>query len=127
MITDEEIVDRIKKGEKHLYEGLMRKYNQRLFRISMSIIEDDMAVEDVMQTAYLNAYLSLDAFKNRSSFSTWLTRILINESLLYKKKKARRQEIEEKQDGYSYQTETPLNGLMNKELKIISRMLRRAS
>jgi len=118
MLNDEEIVDRVIKGEKHLYESLMRKYNLRLFRISMSIINDDMAVEDVMQTAYLNAYLSLASFKNKSSFSTWLTRILINESLLFKKKKARQQELIEKQQD-NYITDSPLKGLMNKELKII--------
>ena len=118
MLNDEEIVDRIIKGETHLYESLMRKYNLRLFRISMSIINDDMAVEDVMQTAYLNAWLNLARFENKSSFSTWLTRILINESLLYKKKKLRQQELAEKQES-NYLTETPLNDLMNKELKVL--------
>ena len=118
MINDEEIVDRIIKGETHLYESLMRKYNLRLFRISMSIINDDMAVEDVMQTAYLNAWLNLVSFKNKSSFSTWLTRILINESLLYKKKKLKQQLLVEKQEN-NYPSETPLNDLMNKELKVL--------
>ena len=69
MVTDEEIVGQILNGETHLYERLMRKYNLRLFRISMSIIDDDMAVEDVMQTAYINAWLNLAGFKNKSSFS----------------------------------------------------------
>lgn len=118
MLTDEQIVDHILKGEKHLYEGLMRKYNRRLFRISMSIINDDMGVEDVMQTAYLNAWLNLAKFKNKSSFGTWLTRILINESLLYKKKKLKQQVLVDAQKE-NYLSETPLNNLMNKELKIL--------
>lgn len=118
-MNDEEIVGRVIKGEKYLYESLMRKYNLRLFRITMSIINDDIAAEDVMQTAYLNAYLSLPAFKNRSSFSTWLTRILINESLLYKKRKLKQQQILAKKPANNYQTETPLNNLMNKELKVL--------
>jgi len=118
MINDEEIVARIIKGETNLYESLMRKYNLRLFRISMSIINDDMGVEDVMQTAYLNAWLNLARFKSQSSFSTWLTRILINESLLYKKKKLKQQALAEKQEN-NYRTETPLNDLMNKELKVL--------
>jgi RNA polymerase sigma factor (sigma-70 family) len=119
MLSDEEIVSRVVNGEKHLYEGLMRKYNLRLFRICFSIVNDDMAVEDIMQTAYLNAYLNLARFQNKSSFSTWLTRILINESLLHKKKQMKHEQlIAEKQDN-NYLSETPLNGLMNKELKIL--------
>jgi len=118
MLTDEQIVDHILKGESHLYEGLMRKYNRRLFRISLSIINDDMGVEDVMQTAYLNAWLNLPKFKNKSSFGTWLTRILINESLLYKKKKLKQQELIKEQKE-NYLSETPLNDLMNKELKLL--------
>jgi RNA polymerase sigma factor (sigma-70 family) len=119
MLSDEEIVNLVINGEKHLYERLMRKYNLRLFRICMSIVDDDTAVEDVMQTAYLNAYLNLASFKNKSSFSTWLTRILINESLLHKKKRLKREQlIAEKQDN-NYVTETPLKNLMNKELKVL--------
>jgi RNA polymerase sigma factor (sigma-70 family) len=118
MINDEEIVARIIKGETGLYESLLRKYNLRLYRISMSIINDDMGVEDVMQTAYLNAWLNLASFKSQSSFSTWLTRILINESLLYKKRKLKQQALAEKQEN-NYRTETPLNDLMNKELKVL--------
>src|SRR3569832_678582 len=91
--TDEAIVERILNGEKYLYENLMRKYNSRMFRISMSIVNDDMEAEDVMQTAYINAYQQLASFNKKSSFATWLTRILINESLLYKKKKQRREYI----------------------------------
>ena len=119
MLNDEEIVDRVIKGEQHLYENLMRKYNLRLFRICFSIINDDMAVEDVMQTAYLNAYLNLAKFQNKSSFSTWLTRILINESLLYKKKQLKREQVFSETQNNNYLSETPLNGLMNKELKVL--------
>ena len=118
-LSDEELVERIVNGEKHLYETLMRKYNLRMFRISMSIVNDDMEAEDIMQTAYLNAYLQLSKFQNKSAFATWLTRIMINESLLYKKKKSKRElllaGIEQKDD----HRETPLKSLMNKELKTI--------
>lgn len=118
-LSDEEIAERVINGEKHLYEILMRKYNQRMFRISMSIVNDGMEAEDVMQTAYLNAYLQLSGFKNRSGFGTWLTRILINESLLHKKKMRRRQEILAGVEGENNHRETPLKTLMNKELKTI--------
>lgn len=119
IFSDEEIVERVINGEKHLYETLMRKYNLRLFRISMSIINDDVEVEDIMQTAYLNAYLQLRNFQNRSSFSTWLTRILINESLLHKKKKMKQGHLFLNKEKDIPHTETPLKSLMNKELKTI--------
>lgn len=118
MSSDEEIIDRIIKGEKELYERLMRKYNDRLFRISMSIINDEAEAKDIMQTAYLNAFLKLHILKNRSGFGTWLTKILINESLLRKKKKVKQQRILAAQTSQS-ETETPLNSLLNKELKLL--------
>jgi RNA polymerase sigma factor (sigma-70 family) len=116
---DEEIIARILEGEKYLYESLMRKYNSRMFRISMSIINDDVEAEDIMQTAYINAYQQLGSFNRKSSFGTWLTRILINESLLHKKRKLRRQEILSKHETIEHHNDNPLKSLMNKELKNI--------
>ena len=119
MLSDEEIVARILSGEKQLYESLIRKYNQRLYRIGRSIVNDDNEVEDIMQTAYLNAYVNLAGFENKSSFSTWLTKILINESLLHKKRKAKLEQILIEKQDVKHHTDTPLTGLMNNELKIV--------
>jgi len=119
IMSDEEIVERVLAGEKYLYENLVRKYNARLFRIAMSIINDDMAAEDIMQTAYINAYTQLANFTHRSSFGTWLTRILINESLLHKKRKARFEQVLAQKQSTEYHEDTPLKKLMSKELKNI--------
>jgi len=119
MLSEEEIVARILSGEKKLYESLIRKYNQRLYRIGRSIVNDDNEVEDIMQTAYLNAYVNLARFENKSSFSTWLTKILINESLLHKKRKAKLEQILIEKQDVKYHSDTPLTGLMNNELKIV--------
>ncbi|WPU91243.1 sigma-70 family RNA polymerase sigma factor [Mucilaginibacter sabulilitoris] len=116
-LSDEEIVARIVNGEQHLYENLMRKFNLRLYRISMAIVNDDKEAEDIMQIAYLNAYRQLSNFKHQSSFSTWLTRILINESLLHKKRKLRLQKALMENNYNDYHRQTPLDDLMNKELK----------
>ncbi len=118
-MSDEDIVDRIVKGEQQLFEQLMRKYNQRMYRISMSIINDDKEAEDIMQIAYINAYQQLKKFEGRSTFATWLTRILIYESLLHKKRKIKQQKVLMEKDGSNYHDDTPLKGLMNKELKVI--------
>jgi len=116
-LSDEELVERIIKGEKYLYERLIRKFNERLYRISMAIINDNMEAEDIMQTTYINAYRQLANFQNKSSFSTWITRILINESLLHKKRKLKLEKVLMETTGNDYHNNTPLKGLINKELK----------
>ena len=55
--------------------------NQRLFRAAWSILKDRAEAEDAVQTAYLQAFTRMDEFAGRSSLSTWLTRIVINEAL----------------------------------------------
>ena len=87
IISDEEIITRILQGEKDLYALIVRRYNQRLYRIGISIINDEREVEDIMQVTYINAYENLGKFAFKASFSTWLTRILINESLLRLRKR----------------------------------------
>lgn len=119
LLNDEELVEYILKGETQLYARLMRKFNERLYRIGISIIKDDVAIEDVMQTTYLNAYLQLGNFQNKSSFGTWITRILINESLLFLKKRNRQQELVSQNPGIEQHQDTPLTNLMNKELKTV--------
>jgi RNA polymerase sigma factor (sigma-70 family) len=116
-LTDEEIADKILNGETSLFEALMRKYNERFYRISLSIVGDGDAAEDIMQTAYINAYRQLANFKGRSTFGTWFTRILINESLLYKKREQRKQQLVMETRFTETHDETPLSGLLNKELK----------
>ena len=99
----------------------MRKYNLRLYRICMSIINDDKEAEDIMQITYINAYQQLGKFQHKSSFGTWLTRILINESLLHKKRIIKHQQVlmKETDTNNEYHNDTPLKNLMNKELKAI--------
>jgi RNA polymerase sigma-70 factor, ECF subfamily len=79
-LSDAEIVRRVRGGETALFELIMRRYNQRIFRTVRSILRDDAEAEDVMQQAYVNAYTHLDQFAERATFATWLTRIAINEA-----------------------------------------------
>jgi RNA polymerase sigma-70 factor (ECF subfamily) len=88
-IKDEDIIKRILGGEKELYEILVKRNNQKLYRIIRSYLKDDTEIEDVMQNSYLKAYTKLYQFKQASSFSTWLIRIGINESLARLKEKGR--------------------------------------
>lgn len=79
--TDGEIVQRILQGDLALFELLMRRHNQRVYRAIRSILRDDSESEDVMQEAYVRAYEHLAQFEGRAQFSTWLTRIAVNEAL----------------------------------------------
>jgi RNA polymerase sigma-70 factor, ECF subfamily len=81
VLSDEEVVERVRAGETAWFEVLMRRYNRRLFRVSRSILGDDAEAEDVMQEAYVRAYMHLDQFDGRAKFATWLTRIAVHEAL----------------------------------------------
>lgn len=80
-LTDEQVVGQVLTGQTALFEILMRRYNERVYRIVRAIVRDDGEAEDVMQQAYVNAYANLRQFAGKARFSTWLTRIAINESL----------------------------------------------
>ena len=80
-MTDELVVERVRAGDTALYEIIMRRYNQRLYRVASAILRDSAEAEDVMQDTYVRAYRYLHQFAGESSFSTWLTRIAVNESL----------------------------------------------
>lgn len=78
--TDEEVVRRVLAGDVAAFELILRRYNQRLYRVARSIVGDDGEAEDVVQEAYLRAYEHLSQFAGRSSFATWLTRIAVHEA-----------------------------------------------
>src|SRR5262249_17017794 len=87
-LPDSEIVKRIRAGDRGLFEILMRRHNQRIYRAARAIIRDEAEVEDVMQQAYINAFTHLHQFEDRSQFSTWLTRIAVNEAIGRRQKRA---------------------------------------
>jgi RNA polymerase sigma-70 factor (ECF subfamily) len=80
-LTDEEVVVRVRAGDTHFFEVLMRRYNQRLYRAARAILQNDADAEDAVQQTYLNAYRHLAQFEGRARFSTWLTRIAVYEAL----------------------------------------------
>ena len=80
-LTDEEIVARVTAGDTELFEVLMRRHNQRVYRAARAIVRDDAEAEDVMQEAYARAFAQLAQFEGRAQWSTWVTRIAVNEAL----------------------------------------------
>ena len=80
-LTDEEVVGRVLEGETGLYELLLRRYNQRLFRITRAVLRDAAEAEDVIQDAWVRAYEHLAQFAGRARFSTWVSKIAFYEAL----------------------------------------------
>src|SRR6185436_4709177 len=93
-LSDEEVVARIRTGEGALFEILMRRYNQRLFRVALGILGNAGEAEDVMQDAYVRAYTHLDQFAGHARFATWLTRIAVYEALARARRRRRVVEID---------------------------------
>src|SRR6476646_8579600 len=79
--SDEQIVRRVIDGEIALFELVMRRYNQRLFRVVRSIIGEDGEAEDIVQEAYVRAFLNLRQFEGRALFATLLTKIAAYEAM----------------------------------------------
>src|SRR6478672_10420819 len=79
--SDAEVIRQVLDGNTALFEMLMRRYNERVYRAARAIVRDEQEAEDVMQQAYVNAFTHLHQFNGSARFSTWLTRIAINESL----------------------------------------------
>lgn len=79
-VSDEEIVRRVCAGERDLFELLLRRYNQRVYRAARAVLRNDADAEDVTQETWLRAFAHLAQFEGRARFSTWLTRIALHEA-----------------------------------------------
>ena len=96
--TDAEVIARVRAGEADAFEIVMRRHNPRVYRAVRSILRDEDEVEDVMQEAYVQAFLHLDGFEGRAAFSTWLVRIAVHEALARRRRSARWDPLEDQQE-----------------------------
>ena len=83
------IVKRVLDGDIDAFEIIMRRYNQRLFRIARSILKDEHEAMDAVQEAYVKAYYQLDKFNGPDGFASWLSRIVSNDALMRLRKSHR--------------------------------------
>ncbi|HLR77365.1 MAG TPA: RNA polymerase sigma factor [Balneolaceae bacterium] len=121
-LPDSTVVKRVLNGEKELFEILIRRYNQTLFRVIRSYLKDEEQVKDIMQDSYIKAYQKLHQFRFEAKFSTWLIQIGINEALQELRRK-KRQHIVNIDD----QKETDLgNNKMTPEKRTIQHENRKA-
>ena len=122
-LPDEEVVRRVLEGEIPLFEILIRRYNQRLYRVARSIVRSASEAEDVMQEAYVRAYLHLGQFAHRARFSTWLTRIAVHEALA-RGRRAKRFESFDPQDPASEEAAAMPANVQDPERQAYSREMK---
>jgi RNA polymerase sigma-70 factor (ECF subfamily) len=112
-LDDEEVVRRVLDGETGLFELIVRRYNQRLFRATRAILRDDEAAEDATQEAYLRAFAKLDQFAGEAKFSTWLTKIAVYEAF----NRLRRAKLQEELPETMHNGDNPERSAYGGELK----------
>jgi RNA polymerase sigma-70 factor (ECF subfamily) len=110
-LSDAEVVERVLAGERALFEILMRRHNQQMYRAARAVVNDEAEVEDIMQQAYFNAFTHLHQFEDRARFSTWMTRIVLNEAFARRKKRLHTDALTERHfgedDGTMMEATTP--------------------
>jgi RNA polymerase sigma-70 factor (ECF subfamily) len=79
--TNEVLVAGTLRGEADAFEGIMRRYNQRLFRLARSMVNDDAEAEDIVQEAYVRGYAKLAELSRPEGLGAWLSRIVVNEAI----------------------------------------------
>lgn len=112
-LDDALIIERVLDGDIELFEILMRRNNELLFRTIRSYIDIEADVQDTMQDTYIKAFEKLYQFKNDATFSTWLVRIGINEALQRKRRSPKFKIMALQQDGNVLQIED--KNIMNPE------------
>lgn len=101
--NDFAVIQQVLAGNQPKFELLMRRYNNRLYRIAKSILKDQDDAIDVVQESWVNTYHSLEDFKGPDGFDSWVSRIALNNALIRLRKSAR----------VEYQTENELERLIN--------------
>jgi RNA polymerase sigma-70 factor (ECF subfamily) len=88
-LSDEQVVARVLDGDLASFELIMRRYNQRLFRLARSIVRDEDDAEDIVQETYVRAFQHLSQYSGQARFSTWLTKVALHEALARRRRAMR--------------------------------------
>jgi len=93
-LSDQEIIDSVRKGNSSDYSIIVNRYKNKAFSILKRMLKNQFDAEEVLQDCFLKAYRSLNAFKGDSKFSTWFYRIVYNSALTKLTSQKRRTESE---------------------------------
>src|ERR1700739_2693060 len=91
--SDSTLVAATKNGESQAFEFLVKRHEAKTFSVAFRITRNRADAQDVVQQSFHKAFMYLDRFQGKSSFSTWLTRIVINEGLMCLRKTRSRREV----------------------------------
>jgi len=126
MSSDEELIRRTRRGDRTAFQELVEKYQQRIYAVAYGLLGNRENALDAVQEAFIKAYKSLDSFRGRSGFYTWLYRIATNAAIDLGRKESRRgevsfrEELEPDEEKGEYPvapaSENPADALMRKEL-----------
>jgi RNA polymerase sigma factor (sigma-70 family) len=94
-LDDNALVELVRRGDRQAFRYIMKRSNQRLFRVARGVMNDDAEAEDVVQEAYVNAYEKLATFRGDATLLTWLTRVVLNEA--YGRLRQRRRTVDVEQ------------------------------
>lgn len=122
--TDMEVIGRILKGEKALYEIIVRRYNSPLYKVGRSYNYNHDDTQDLMQETYIDAYRSLSQYAGRSAFKTWIIRIMMNNCYRRKQKFSFKNEVMQEANEHSIPMFTDVHSgtdkmVHNRELAIM--------
>lgn len=92
-VDDDALVARVRTGDRAAFELLMRRHNQRVFRVARAILKHDADAEDAAQQAWVSAFTHLDQYRRAAAFATWLTRIVVNEASARVRRRTRQAEV----------------------------------
>lgn len=93
LLDDRSLAGRVAGGDRVAFELIMRRYNRRLYRLARAVLGSDSEAKDALQEAYLCAYRSIGQFRGEAALSTWLSRLVLNESNARLRRSARRENI----------------------------------
>jgi RNA polymerase sigma-70 factor (ECF subfamily) len=93
--SDNALIEQVLGGNTASFELLMRRHNERVYRAARAIVRNEEEAEDVMQQAYVNAFTCLRQFNGSALFSTWLTRIAVNEAIARVRRQGRYQPFDD--------------------------------
>jgi len=104
-LTDEEIIEKVRKGDESLYALIIDRYQAKLIRYIYNLIKDRHKAEDTVQETFIKAYINLNVFNVKKKFSSWIYQIAHNEGINHIKKQQREIPLPETVD---YQSEEDL-------------------
>lgn len=81
VLSDEELVEKVRKNNQELYVEVVRRYQQPLFRYAFTLVHDSDIAQDIVQEALIKAYTNLRSFNTKKKFSSWIYRITHNQAM----------------------------------------------